>query len=344
MQPRYMLLELAGHLRGAIGLPKSGGLEPVDLALARYAHSRHRVAPLLYVAITHGGSKAEDDAAAWLRSVYQRNSSLLLKRKAAEKHLEKCFADAGIYAVRIKGPDLAAQLYEHPEARPSKDIDILVSPADAPRAARLMHDIGCIPEKTRSARLERLYMQVVKDITFNEPKFGAQIELHQRLLLAEPDGFTDALIQSLDGEVAPRVSNNHYLLYLIMHGAISSWPRLKWVVDMAALLQKTPAQADAVFALARAYQCTNAVAASLMMVDEIFPDMMPGAWRGQVESIGSSEKAEKLKTAFLMMLVRHEPIARKIGFPLADRYVWDGGINNLTYAGRRALRPLMLRL
>ena len=114
--------------------------------------------------------------------------------------------------------------------------------------------------------------------------------------------------------------------------------------DMEALLQKTPAQADAVFALARAYQCTNAVAASLMMVDEIFPDMMPGAWRGQVESIGSSEKAEKLKTAFLMMLVRHEPIARKIGFPLADRYVWDGGINNLTYAGRRALRPLMLRL
>ena len=79
MQPRYMLLELAGHLRDATGLPKSGDLEPIDLKLARYAHSRHRVAPLLYVAITHGGSKAADEAAAWLRSIYQRNSSLLLK-------------------------------------------------------------------------------------------------------------------------------------------------------------------------------------------------------------------------------------------------------------------------
>jgi len=163
-------------------------------------------------------------------------------------------------------------------------------------------------------------------------------------LLAEPDGFTDALIQSLDGGIVPRISNNHYLLYLIMHGAISSWPRLKWVVDLALLLRKAQPQADAVFALAREYHCINAVAASLMMVDEIFPDMMPDAWRGQMESIGPSEKAEKLKTAFLTMLVRHEPIARKIGFPFADRYVWDGGINNLTYATRRALRPLMLRL
>lgn len=50
--------------------------------------------------------------------------------------------EANIPHVVLKGAVLAVDVYPHPELRPRKDIDLLVAPADGPRAAATLRGIG----------------------------------------------------------------------------------------------------------------------------------------------------------------------------------------------------------
>ena len=344
MSHRDYFRELAAHILFALDLGPACPENIIDNELLAFAKNRHRVAALLHISVNKGSQVEGKATADKLNNINCQGSKFLLQRKASEMRIMRHFSDSNIRAVEIKGTGLAEQLYPYPEARYAKDIDILIAPESVPKAMSLLNDRSYRFEKNQSAPIQKLYMDVVKDITFYDPKFGTQIELHQRLFLAEPDGFTSHFLQSLKTGQEAGIRNNFYVLYLIMHGAISSWPRLKWAIDILLLLQKTDGQAADVFHLAQQFHCSSALVGSLNMIAEIFPGTMPVAWQKEICSSNNNLKSKKLEAAFMRMIQREKPVARKIGFPFADRYIWDGGIRSIPYIKRRLLRPFLLRM
>ncbi len=58
--------------------------------------------------------------------------------------LAKRFNDAGVPIMALKGAALNLTLYTRPDERPMADIDLLIKPQDAERAARLFEELGCL--------------------------------------------------------------------------------------------------------------------------------------------------------------------------------------------------------
>ena len=60
--------------------------------------------------------------------------------------------------------------------------------------------------------------------------------------------------------------------YLIAHGALSYWVRLKWLVDLLPMFARlSDAERLAVLDRARRARCENSVAASLLLLRRLFP-------------------------------------------------------------------------
>ncbi len=338
MDSRKLLPELCDRLRPVMGMERKFAASPASEELQYFASHRHRVGGLLHTVSVSDASMAENTLPIQFSKAY-------LRRKAALQRLSELFQQAGIRYIILKGDPLAEQLYAYPEARSSKDIDILIRPEDIADALQLLSSSGYVSRKPRLGFLQRAHVKVTKDIAFIDPGTGQQLELHERLLLAEPDYFTDDLISSVGDEARPATDNLHYQLYLVMHGASANWPRLKWIVDICLLLRKLDdRQAASLFKLAEKYGCRSAVAASLQFAESLFPGALAATWQKEASMQGDPAKTFRLLNGFLDMLHRHQPDARRTGFPFAEYYIFDHGINLMRYSWQRLLRPFVTRL
>jgi hypothetical protein len=72
----------------------------------------------------------------------RRRAGLALAIDAATTEVVRAFAGARIRAILIKGPAIAARLYDDPAERPYGDIDLLVAPASRADAGRTLHALG----------------------------------------------------------------------------------------------------------------------------------------------------------------------------------------------------------
>lgn len=336
---------LCAHVRPILGGENTGDFCPVTDGLAIYANRRHRVGSLLHHAIWISEQDADEDALRRLSNIKRRGEQDYLKRKAVQDKLLGLFAEHDIGAVVLKGSPLSEQLYESPSMRSAKDVDLLVAPADADRAISVLSEAGFDSHRPRIKALRGAHMNIVKDIAFFDPRFGVQIELHQRLLMTEPDGFTSDFMESLEGGKIPQIANDRYLLYLILHGAMANWPRLKWVIDTVLLLGRTaPGHAERVMTLSERYRCTSAIIASLRLLDELFPENIPDAWRAQLSTRTNSAKIDRLHAGFAETLKRADTGGRRIGFPFAENYIFDGGVNGIRHIPGRLARPIVQKL
>ncbi|GMU22363.1 MAG: hypothetical protein AMXMBFR13_24490 [Phycisphaerae bacterium] len=60
------------------------------------------------------------------------------------ERLARAFTAAGLPVMALKGAALNLALYTRPDERPMDDLDLLVHPADAQRAADLLEQVGCL--------------------------------------------------------------------------------------------------------------------------------------------------------------------------------------------------------
>ena len=197
------------------------------------------------------------------------HSSALKLELARVSHL---LESAGIPVVSFKGHTLGLTAYGNAVVRPSADLDLLVSRADAPRARALLATHNYSLEVTLHASQEAHLLR--QDSAFNlfrpaEPHLqtilrqGYAVELHWAIT-------SPCLPFDLEySTVAPRlgwlelsgVHSNEFsedgddgepfqvrslapedlFLILCVHGAKHLWERLLWVCDLAELIEKTPA-------------------------------------------------------------------------------------------------------
>jgi hypothetical protein len=153
------------------------------------------------------------------------------------------FTEDSIRVLSFKGPTLAALAYEQIALRPFGDIDILVSPDDAVRAARLLHRLG-FPAWSES---DEQNLAGECESTFIRPRDNLCVDLHWAL---SRDGlpfnipfdtlWNQAQRVPIGGAEVATLPMDDLCLFLCLHGTKHLWERLSWVCDIAELVRAQP--------------------------------------------------------------------------------------------------------
>lgn len=170
-----------------------------------------------------------------------------LLRQPALKSLLEQFASAGVPALLFKGEHLAYLCYARPDLRPRVDSDILIRPADRPRAQQVLELAGYVAAPQLHAELISYQCAFVKQTPVgaahvvdlhwrvcNPQQFGGVLEVEELMSAAMP-------IPALGGEaLGPGLV--HALLLSLLHPVAhhSGRDRLLWDLDSALLASRIP--------------------------------------------------------------------------------------------------------
>jgi hypothetical protein len=196
------------------------------------------------------------------------------------------FRGLDIDVLPLKGAAIAEPLYGDIAARPMGDIDLLVRPADLPRAEAALHDLGYADHNSKPTHF---YRQNHYHLTFLHAERGVPIELHwsvgrphdrARINLRDPAlidrWFERAQTTPLAGTTARVPAPEDLLLHLCAHFLKHRFPANGGLVSAGALLQLADialvlAAADTRFSWDRLYEeaerydLTGAIGAVLQM-------------------------------------------------------------------------------
>lgn len=196
-------------------------------------------------------------------STYQINS--LLGRRVLEPSFEETYLSLNMVAeflrvtvrlyelhidfIPLKGPLLSFRLYDDANRRHYRDLDILLDPGSIGEAIVGLKSLGykeTQPEWPESNHLRKILLQHSYHIAIENYDTKFTIELHWRLLNAI-DVSNDTLSKIIKSNLTTirfadrkfTVLNNELeLLYLVIHGGLHYWKRLKWLVDVNQYVKK----------------------------------------------------------------------------------------------------------
>ncbi len=159
----------------------------------------------------------------------------------------------GLYAEKIgfiplKGPVLSYRLYEDATTRNYNDIDILIEEQNIVRTKAYFEETGyridyiVWPE---AKVLQQRLIRHINHISVSNPEKGITIEIHWRLLRTPAISFSafgnlvnqNLTTLSFAGRSFSVLNNELELLYLIIHGGLHFWMRLKWLLDVDIFLK-----------------------------------------------------------------------------------------------------------
>lgn len=153
------------------------------------------------------------------------------------------FQDAGIRALPFKGPVLAAVAYGNPSLRHFGDLDILMSREDIVKAKDILVSQGYHAKLTLTASEEAAYLQSHHDYKFIHSHDGLVVEIQWGVTewsFAFPIDFEEIWKRReetfLAGTATLNLSPEDSLLVLCVHGTKHRWEQLKWICDIAELI------------------------------------------------------------------------------------------------------------
>lgn len=353
-----LLKTLCTSIRPAILLPSAGSLEPITEDLATFAVGRHRVGPLLHLACQ--GSEdifAEEAALSILQSSYRQNCLRNLHQQAVKKRLSDLLLSHSVPFSFLKGDGLAEQLYDDPTVRLSKDVDVLIPSDCSQLVIGLMQKNGYIykPYTVRRKKIfekmrQNMDAKIFKDLTFIDPIFRVPIELHVRLFQIEPITLTNNFNGLIKFTKNPSISNGFYCLYLILHGTHARWQRLKWVIDLSILARKMPLESRLeMMSIAKSYNCERAVAASLLMTEDMFTGSLDDDWQMLLGSYQHDKRVHHIKELFYQTLKARDLAiprrsVREFIFPDNVDFIFPGKISLLKRFFVRLIASLSIRI
>jgi hypothetical protein len=199
----------------------------------------HGVTPLLRAGLE--GMELPDAAAVSIRAGFQRSAAggFLLAGELVRLH--DALRLDGVQALAFKGPALAMRAFGKISLRQCRDVDLLVEREHVEPALRALRRAGyaqlpssfgvesekhaCLENRENGARAE-LHWAV------SRPSFAFQLPFERLWKRRE-------YVSVLDAQVAAPHPED-LLLMLSAHGASHCWASLKWVCDIAALLERCP--------------------------------------------------------------------------------------------------------
>lgn len=205
---------------------------------------------------------------------YCRQDALQILNITAEtKRLAEALNAERLLHCFIKGVVLNAHIYDGLTQRPCKDIDVWVHPDDHPKARNILLSLGyqqTLPTYVLKGHQEQYYMRHHNDIEFYHSDRKIIVELHFKLEYFGVHFFPITeeiqLPVSIFNTQVITLQDDYHLLYLMLHGSVHAWTRLRWVNDIVVYLKSGKVDLDRVMMLARKIDCEHIVEQSLLLI------------------------------------------------------------------------------
>jgi hypothetical protein len=270
--------------------------QDLDWGSVAGAAAVHGTAPLLYWQLNQYARDAVPSAV--LDDLHQRflgNTRQSLVMTAELLRLLSLFAAEAIRVIPFKGPTLAAYAYGNLALREYIDLDLLLLPADLPRARQLLAAEGYGSGLGLTPGQEEMYLASIGQIPLVKKGGACMAELHTRLT---PRHFYFPLDLerlwprlrplSLSGHDVLALAAEDLLLVLCAHAAKHCWTRLGWVCDVAELLRGQPAMNwEAVKAEARHLRCVRILLLGLLLAYDLLQAPVPEEMLRQARSVAA---------------------------------------------------------
>lgn len=249
---------LSANSRAAV---QAGARGAIDWAYFLRIVMRQRIAGLVHNALADAGVAVPAPEADELAVEAQRIARHNLMLAAESERLEACFDGARIPAVFLKGVALAQLAYGSLSLKHGKDIDLMVPPARALEALRLLEAQGytlSAPALALDEAQRRTVVRYGNEFVLDKRGLSPQVDLRWRLtdnplLVRGVDPFRAPREVVLSGGARLRtLGEAEQFAYLCVHGASHAWSRLKWLADVGALLaQKSGGEIEALYRTAQ---------------------------------------------------------------------------------------------
>lgn len=247
------------------------------------AAARHGVSAFVADALAAAKVTLEPDAQAALTQAARALVAQGLKHKRLTLKVVNALHAEGVTPVLLKGAGLAQRLYpEQPLGRPSSDVDVLVTPAELPRARAAMARLG-LPERVDQS-LEDVFEEH-HHLAFAAP--GELVEVHFRLFSGfGGNAFDDEALRgrlvagAFEGRPVRFLGAEDEFVYLATHAANHAFLRASWLLDLQRYLARRPGLDWAVMAArCAAAGFSSAVTASLWVLEAALEVSLPPAAR-----------------------------------------------------------------
>lgn len=202
--------------------------------------ARHRVEGLAWDGLSQSDASVPAPYSDRLKERANRIAAQQLQGIATSKRMLEHFAANETGLLFLKGTALAAQAYPRPMAKDSCDIDILIDPDALADAARLLAELGFdLVTPSNVSQLDQWHARRKESVWID--RHGVQLDLHTRLadnpeLLRLMDPWRRPATVPAFGLQMPTLGESNQYAYLCVHGTSSAWFRLKWLVDLHALI------------------------------------------------------------------------------------------------------------
>ena len=270
-------------------IPAHAAIDGIDWGAVLAVAERHCVVVPVELALSRAGLPVPAPLRVAARAARLR--AMALARETSL--LATILAEADVPALFVKGAPLAVRAFRDVGARHAADVDLVVAPEQVDRAWQALADAGyrrLLPATELGEADRRRFMALSKDSQHRHPDRLIPVELHWRL---SDDGSQDRLPPPSDwqavaigaGRSVRTLPDDRLFVYLCIHGASHGWARLKWLVDVAALVAGAADGGAALWRAARRQHAEHAAMSAFLLSAALFgipPPRavdMPVPWR-----------------------------------------------------------------
>lgn len=260
--------------------------------------------------------------------------------------------DAGVRVIPFKGLATAIDVYDDISRREFSDIDLLVSRDDVSVAMDVLEACGYewdydVPRLDDGAvRGGRFTAPLTQEYRTVEPESGTMVEL--RWQVGESGNpfaieferlWRNATTLSFQGTDVRTLRPIDRLLVLTYHGTKHHWKRLKWLCDVAWLLQRIEVKWDVVLTRARRNETERRLLLGIGLARRLFDIELPGYVRERIDS--DDDVSALIEQTLTRVFERPNP---SIGYWELKRYVGrssDSALGTVETLARSLLHPKM---
>ena len=248
----------------------------------------HRVYPLVYSTLSRLDNLAVPgyvlDA---LRQICRDNTLSALRITGEMVRIGSLLEHKNINAVVLKGAPLSWRLYSDIAARPYADIDMLVAADKVERAIAVLEKEGYsriseYDSYNLTPRQLQIYLKRYEHNShfeyWNSEK-RVLVEIHWKLskygnVLPFPaEGGINKTVVA--GNVHSVLSDDEWLLYLVLHGAGHKWQRFRWLLDIKKFIQQENIDWIRLDSLAVKFGIQPLLHQALILVSQVFGAYLP---------------------------------------------------------------------
>lgn len=171
------------------------------------------------------------------------DKALTLKKLKGFLEVTAALQAAGIGFIPLKGFVLSQKIYGDPSFRFTGDVDLLLDPSDIEKAITVLEKTGFIPSLypwPYGEKKKRELLRFRNQFAMEHPGLELCVELHWRLFYYPilPSGETDRIVKknlstiAFHGRTFQVLNPELDLLFLLIHGGMHGWRRLKWLIDV----------------------------------------------------------------------------------------------------------------